>query len=159
MISYHEDCYNPPKGLLMNARFATNKFVSEWFATKEFAIEWFATENIDIVLRKVYYWEDCYFREVCYKLPRKLSVLQKRLTCLEEFVIKKNAILFQEVRRISPRNIYVAEKKGYVSRRKHTKRIECPRWSWKNCWRKAIFIRCVRRRMTVVEKIEDKVKM
>ena len=55
MISYHEDCYNPPKGLLMNARFATNKFVSEWFATKEFAIEWFATENIDIVLRKVYY--------------------------------------------------------------------------------------------------------
>ena len=67
-------------------------------------------ENIAIIFRE----------EVCYKLPRKLSVLQKRLTCLEEFVIKKNAILFQEVRRISPRNIYVAEKKGYVSRRKST---------------------------------------
>ena len=31
------------------------------------------------------------------KLPRKLSALQKRLSYLEEFVIKKNAILFQEV--------------------------------------------------------------
>ena len=63
------------------------------------------------MFQEAYYREDCHFREVCYKLPRKLSALQKRLTCLEEFVIKKNAIFFQEVQRTSSRNIYVAEKR------------------------------------------------
>ena len=31
------------------------------------------------MFQEAYYREDCHFREVCYKLPRKLSALQKKI--------------------------------------------------------------------------------